>query len=873
MALLLYRTCVRLVKWPGLGDVRPSSRTRTHPRGRLPSISTHTPPNTRPRADSRWRRTAAAGAYARLVERHAAWVLVGVLVVTAALAPGLGKLHFSSSNDTIIPSTSPVYRDNVNYQREFGGDPMLVLFTGDVRRLFTPQNRRELTRLEHALVRDGRYHALISPLTVLRNAIAEIPIAPRLQLGALARDQDAAAAKARARTAARGATAADQDAADAAARARLATAFARRTGADATRLAAAGEQSLANPAFVDFLIFDERGRVRPSLVGIFLDRNHALFLARLAGNLSINQTADAAQRVVDLTKARRFRGIRTLATGSLLLVKEINDGMQGDMGRMGALALAVMAAVLLLVLRFRHRLLALPVTLVGIAWAFGILGYLGVPLTMVTISGFPILIGLGVDFAVQVHARYEEEAAVGDGSAASLALVLDTIGRALTVALGAALVGFLALRISEVPMVRDFGVMLGVGTITLFVVSMTAVPAALVAWEHRMSCRPARPIVAAGAVERAVRGLTGALAHGTALSIVGVVVVLTVGGAFALDRTKVVSDPERFVPQDSAVLGDLRHIRAIARSSGDLGLMVESDDVLSADVLTWIDRFETTELRRHPDELFGVNSVASATRDATGSTPIPDDVRAVFAAAPRAISKTLLSADGHRTNIIFAIGEVTLDRRKAITNEMLGDLHGALRPPNGLRVTPSGLAIIGIATLDALSANRWEMAIAALVAVLLWLLLAFRQPIAGLLAIAPVLAALGGAWIAIYLLGVQVNSLGALSSPLVVAVCTEFGVLVVTRYREERSNGASPEAAIATAATRIGRAFVASGLATAGGFGVLALSGFPLISSFGVVIALNVLAAIAASLMILPPLLLRFDPVPHSWRTTHGGAR
>ena len=805
------------------------------------------------------------------MERHAAWVLVGALVVTAALAPGLGRLHFSSSTDTIIPSTSPVYRDNVNYQRAFGGDPMLVLFTGDVRRLFTPQNRRELTRLERALVRDGRYHALISPLTVLRNAAAELPIAPGLQLGALARDQDAAAAKARARSAARGATAVEQDAADAAARARLAAVFARRTAADAARLSAVGEQSLENPAFVDFLAFDERGRVRPSLANIFPDRNHALFVARLAGNLSIDETADAAQRVADLTSDRRFQGVGTLTTGSVLLVKEINDGIQGDMGRMGALALALMAVVLLLVLRFRHRLLALPVTLIGIAWAFGILGYLGVPLTMVTISGLPILIGLGVDFAVQVHARYEEEAAVGDRQAASLAWVLDTIGRALTVALGAALAGFLALRISEVPMVRDFGVMLGVGAITLFVVSLTVVPAALVALERRPSCPPARPIVAAGTVERAVRGLTGALTHATALSIVGVVVLLTVGGVFALDRTKVVADPERFVPQDSPVLADLRRIRTVAQSSGDLGLMVESDNVLRADVLDWIDRFETTELRRHPGELFRSNSAASATRAATGSTPTPDDVQAVFAVAPNAIRKTLLSSDGRRANVIFAIGDVPLERRKALTSEMLGDLHGSLRPPPGLRVTPSGLAVVGIATLDALSANRWEMAIAAVLSVLVWLLLAFRRPIAGLLAIAPVLAALGGAWIAIYLLGVEVNSLGALSSPLVVAVCTEFGVLVVTRYREERSNGASPDAAMTTAATRIGRAFVASGLATAGGFGVLALSGFPLLSSFGVVIALNVLVAVVASLMILPPLLLRFDPVPRSWRANHGG--
>ena len=47
--------------------------------------------------------------------------------------------------------------------------------------------------------------------------------------------------------------------------------------------------------------------------------------------------------------------------------------------------------------------------LFGVIWAFGLAGYLGIPLTIVTIAGLPVLLGIGIDYAIQMHARVEEE--------------------------------------------------------------------------------------------------------------------------------------------------------------------------------------------------------------------------------------------------------------------------------------------------------------------------------------------------------------------------------------------------------------------------------------------------------------------------------
>ena len=116
-------------------------------------------------------------------------------------------------------------------------------------------------------------------------------------------------------------------------------------------------------------------------------------------------------------------------------------------------------------------------------------------------------------------------------------------------------------------------------------------------------------------------------------------------------------------------------------------------------------------------------SVASITSTITGSSPTPADVRAVLAVAPSGIRRSFIAPDNTRAQILFAIGPVSLDRRKTLVAE----LEAALHPPPGVSVTASGLAVVGTEAVTSLTANRERMSYVALIAVLLWLLLAFRS--------------------------------------------------------------------------------------------------------------------------------------------------
>ena len=775
---------------------------------------------------------------------------------TVALGFGILRLEFKTSQDVLIDSGTDVYKENLAYQEQFGGEPMLVLFeSDDIRNLFSEHNMAELDTLERELSRTGLYHATVSPLLVARYFRGSIPLAAQLSGGAIERESARLAEDARAEAAAAGATPAEQDEAAQQAAEATAAAINERNATDAVRLSQAGEAELTNPAFVDFVLFEENGEIRRELRGVIMNPQTALMIVRLDGNLSIDEQSSAAGKVVDLVEERDWENLEVTPSGPAVLLKEINDTMRGSVLVMGALAVGVMTVMLALIFRARWRLLSLGVVAVSTVWAFGLIGYLGIPLTMVTISALPVLIGLGVDFAIQVHSRYEEEAERAGSARVGLREALANLGPPLLVAVIAASSGFMVLHISDVPMVQDFGSMLAVGTVLILIACIAFLGSVLYLRDRHRSEGFAPTIgERRGGMDRFVRAIAS---PGDGRILPGVIIGLVlIGTGFWVDHNVTVqTDPERWVPQDSPVLRDLYKIRDAAGSSAELNLLVEADDVTSDEVLAWMADFEARQIDSHPREVVTSGSIAFTLGSVVRARPVAADADAIVPSMPESIKKTFITEDRTRANLIFAIGPISLGQRERLIEQMEDDLDA----PPGVTVVPVGLAVIGIETVNALSANRTVMIYAALAVKFIWFLAAYRSLVRTLLVLFPVVIAVSAASTLIYLLGIEINPLTALSGPLVIAISVEFSVLLMGRYLEERRRGRMPREAIEEATSRIGRAIMASGLTMAGGFGVLAFSGFPLLEGFGIVTALDVGIALLTTLLLLPSLLVWAD--------------
>ena len=152
---------------------------------------------------------------------------------------------------------------------------------------------------------------------------------------------------------------------------------------------------------------------------IFPNKSSALIQVRLRPDLSEGQRDRAialVRRAVAMPDWKLPNGKGTyVVTGAPVVVSDLTRSISRSLIVLLAAALVVMAITLSLVFRARLRLLPLVVAVAAAALTFGALSLTGASLTMASIAVLPVLIGLAVDYAIQLQSRVQEAQAAGDG--------------------------------------------------------------------------------------------------------------------------------------------------------------------------------------------------------------------------------------------------------------------------------------------------------------------------------------------------------------------------------------------------------------------------------------------------------------------------
>jgi predicted RND superfamily exporter protein len=91
---------------------------------------------------------------------------------------------------------------------------------------------------------------------------------------------------------------------------------------------------------------------------------------------------------------------------------------------------------------------------------------------------------------------------------------------------------------------------------------------------------------------------------------------------------------------------------------------------------------------------------------------------------------------------------------------------------------------------------------------------------------------------------------------LVIAISTEFSVLLSSRYRQERERGAGPARAIELTYASTGAAVLASGTTAIAGFAALIASDIRMLRDFGIVTVVDLSVALLGVMIVLPAALI-----------------
>lgn len=159
-------------------------------------------------------------------------------------------------------------------------------------------------------------------------------------------------------------------------------------------------------ATLESMVHDDEGNPRRAFESVMVDDQYALMTIRVQG------TDEAATKaIIDTVDAfldgSDYSG-ETLLSGKPVLDASIKNSMQESLPVLIALALGTMLAILLVAFHVRWRILPLLITVFAVVITIGAIGYLKVPITMVSMAVFPILIGLGIDYSIEFQNRYTE---------------------------------------------------------------------------------------------------------------------------------------------------------------------------------------------------------------------------------------------------------------------------------------------------------------------------------------------------------------------------------------------------------------------------------------------------------------------------------
>ena len=769
--------------------------------------------------------------------------LIGLLV-TVGLGVGITQLKFATSNASYLNSTDKAQIENQNYEKSFGGDPVAVMFTmkpgTTTDNLFTTANVAQMTAVAQKLRADRSVFSVVTPLDALTLASSLATstdgnptdsLAGKLLLSAYNRDPSAAGKAARlkdiqAQLSGEGAIPPDQ-------------------------------RTFSNPKWVHFLTHASNGTMRESSAAFLPNPGHAAMIVILKGNLSIDQESAAAQSVQTIISQAHFQNTSTIVTGVPSLLRTINDYLKSGMLKLGALAALIMVVILFLAFNVRWRILPFVVVAIGLIWAFGLVGLIGIPLTLASVAGLPVLLGVGIDYAIQMHSRVEEEVVL-DRTANPIQTTARNLGPALLVVTFDAVFAFIALLFAKVPMIRQFGLLLVIGIVAVCICSIIG-PLAILGIREYKSPTKGRDF-SRGRLSRLTVWLGSAPAK-AAVPLAIVSIVIFAGGLLVEGHITLQTDPLQWVNPQSQTVKDINALKAGVGTDSDVGVLVTTDHPFSDQTVAYVSRFSNQQVARFPDLLYPATGMVNLVDEfitvpgASFVSPLGAQVAAVNAVAPSDLRKSSVADNGHALGIIFRSKTAVLSQLQPVVTHLQVDVH----PPPGMTVAPGGIAVVGVGLLENLADSRLLLTYLSIILVGAFLAVRLRSLIRSLLSLVPVLIAVGLVSLIAWALSLKLSPLTAVSGPLVVAVCTEFTSLILLRFVEERGRGLGPREAADITASRTGRAFMVSGMTAVVGVGVLATSSFPLLQGFGIIVGLNVAVALVCALVVLPPILVWAD--------------
>ncbi len=125
---------------------------------------------------------------------------------------------------------------------------------------------------------------------------------------------------------------------------------------------------------------------------------------------------------------------------------------------------------------YRATFISMSIVVIGVMWAFGIIGLLGFEITVLTALIPPIIIVIGVPNCIFLINKYQNEIKKHGNQARSLQRVISKVGNATLMTNMTTACGFATFTLTNSSLLREFGIVASINIMMIFLLSLLMIP-------------------------------------------------------------------------------------------------------------------------------------------------------------------------------------------------------------------------------------------------------------------------------------------------------------------------------------------------------------------------------------------------------------
>ncbi len=599
------------------------------------------------------------------------------------------------------------------------------------------------------------------------------------------------------------------------------------------------------------------------------DNTFTVVIANIEENFDQATVANAVFELVE-----RFQGPEKIyVVGDAIQAQEIDGGIQQDVSVLLPTALGLIVICFFLCLRtLRGVLLPFSLVLLSILWTMGSMGWLGLPVTVVSSALPALMVAVASSYGIHVMLHYYDSVESRESRQQIVATALEKVAPAVLMTGITSVIGAMTLVIFKVSSIQEFGFATSIGILSATCLSLTFIPAVLMLLKEK---KAKHSEMLDSKLDQALESMTLWVYTHKVKTLVIAFSCLSLLAFFGLNSLRVGQDFVKYFDEDHRLriafekfnnkLGGARYMDVML--VGDEPNTMEQPELLKV-VEAFQDYAEAMPevgyTNSFADVISSINSALHDNKPEKRKIPNTEEEIAQYLllysmSGDPSSQSDLVDYDHQRVKIRIMLTTSEQDDHKRLLENFKNWTQTHV--PDTVKVEFGGEVLFWLAQIRYIVLGKVQNIILSALAVLIFCSLIFKSLTGGLLSILPLTVSTILTLSFMGILGLRLDVGTAIITAIGVGIGVDFSLHYLKRLIAIATNAAN-QIALSTAmiltAKTSGKAIIFDTISNVAGFSVFILSGFQPLQFFGWLISLMMISSALGAILLFPPVIALF---------------